>query len=323
MLDVPANLRPYGPVLTGKSFALAFISSNVVFQATQLDTDFIIKTNNRVMTIQSIKEQVLTGFEGVVYYRARSILLLAPTLFIGPGDKTHKRKCIRLIIGCRGPVKAAYDDGRSIEGRVLLLGDNAGLCEIEGIAADVALVDFSPATAEYRALERYLAGRPYMELDFAPFYELVPHFQNGQGGSLECRQLGELQQRTVMKATGSQLAPLEFDSRIIKSLRIIDELPLAEISLGVLSKAVNLSADRFRHLFKESTGCTVSQYARHAALWRALNLITRQGYTITAASHALGFHDVSHFYRVYSDLFGISLSERSNPRKFRRVRCFD
>ena len=35
------------------------------------------------------------------------------------------------------------------------------------------------------------------------------------------------------------------------------------------------------------------------------------------------FHDVSHFYRVYSDMFGISLSERSNPRKFRRVRCFD
>lgn len=275
------------------------------------------------MTIHTIKEQVLSGFEGVVYYRARSILLLAPTLFIGPGDKTHKRKCIRLIVGCRAPVRAGFDDGRSIQGRILLVGDSAGLCEIEGIAADVALLDFTPATAEYQALNQYLAGRNCLELDFAPFAELAPQFQAGQDGSIECRQLGELLEQTVMKVIGSRVTPLEYDSRIMRALRIIDELPLADISLSVLSRAVNLSADRFRHLFKEGTGCTVSQYARQTALWRALNLITRQGYTITAASHALGFHDVSHFYRVYSDLFGISLSERSNPRKFRRVRCFE
>ncbi|MBA57141.1 MAG: hypothetical protein CMK89_22055 [Pseudomonadales bacterium] len=275
------------------------------------------------MTIHTIKEQVLSGFEGVVYYRARSILLLAPTLFIGPGDKTHKRKCIRLLIGCRGPVRAGFDDGRSIAGRVLLIGNDSGLCEIEGVAADVALLDFTPATAEYQALEQYLAGRSSLELDFAPFAELAPRFQAGQDGSIECRQLGELLEQSVMKVIGTQVAPLQYDSRIIRALRIIDELPLGDISLGVLSRAVNLSADRFRHLFKEGTGCTVSQYARQTALWRALNLITRQGYTITAASHALGFHDVSHFYRVYSDMFGISLSERSNPRKFRRVRCFD
>ena len=114
-----------------------------------------------------------------------------------------------------------------------------------------------------------------------------------------------------------------FDPRVITALEMIDTLPLTEICLEVLSKAVNLSPDRFRHLFKEATGCTVSQYARQTALWRALNLITEEAYTITAASHALGFHDVSHFYRVYSDMFGISLSERSNPRKFKRVRCFN
>ncbi|MEE2730577.1 MAG: AraC family transcriptional regulator [Pseudomonadota bacterium] len=275
------------------------------------------------MTIQSIKQQVLSGFEGVVYYRARSILLLAPTLCIGPGDKTHKRKCIRLLIGCRGPVKVGFGEGQTLEGRVLLLGDDISLSDIEGIAADVALLDFSPATAEYLALFQYLAGRPCATLEMGPFEHLVPRLQAGQDGSLQCRELGELQQEAVMQVTGMEVAPLDYDSRIVKALRMIDEMALGDISLSVLSRAVNLSADRFRHLFKETTGCTVSQYARQTALWRALNLITQQGYTITAASHALGFHDVSHFYRVYSDLFGISLSERSNPRKFRRVRCFD
>ena len=275
------------------------------------------------MTIQSIKEQDLSGFEGVVYYRSRSILLLAPTLFLGPGDKTHKRKCVRLIIGCSGQVTAGFNDGQSIEGRVLLLGDDIGLREIKGIAADVALVDFSPATAEYQALEKHLGGRPFQVLDFAPFTDLAPRFLQGYDGSIECRTLGEMQEQATKLVTGGYIEPLVYDSRILKALRVINELPLGDISLAVLSRAVNLSADRFRHLFKESTGCTVSQYARQTALWRALNLITQQGYTITAASHALGFHDVSHFYRVYSDMFGISLSERSNPRKFKRVRCFD
>ncbi|MBA57142.1 MAG: hypothetical protein CMK89_22060 [Pseudomonadales bacterium] len=45
LLDVSAVLRPKGLLMTAKSFALSAIFSIVFFQATQLDTDLIIKTN--------------------------------------------------------------------------------------------------------------------------------------------------------------------------------------------------------------------------------------------------------------------------------------
>lgn len=275
------------------------------------------------MPLPSIKSQSAIDFEGVVYYRARSILLLAPSLVIGPGDKTHKRNSIRLFLGGKGPVQLDFDNAESVSGRALLVAGNAGLCNINGPDANVALLDYAPASAEYTALEKYLGSRQVMELDAELFEHLMPALMAGQDGSLSCDQLQELQQSAVFTITGTQLSPPKYDPRILKALQMIETLPLAEISLEVLSNAVNLSPDRFRHLFKETTACTVSQYARQTALWRALNLITQQDYTITAASHSLGFHDVSHFYRVYSDMFGISLSERSNPRKFKRVRCFN
>lgn len=274
-------------------------------------------------TQDKTQDKIQGDFEGVVYYRARSILLLASSLEIGPGDKTHKRQSIRLVIGCKAPVTLEFEGEQLMQGRALLVASNSGICNISGPEADVALLDFSPVMAEFEALDRYLGGASVKELDVALFNSLIPRFVQGQDGSLGCDELVEIMQAAVYLVTGTQPAPLEYDPRIIKALNMIEELPLASICLDVLSRAANLSSDRFRHLFKETTGCNVSQYARQMAVWRALNLITQQDYTITAASHALGFHDVSHFYRVYSDMFGISLSERSNPRKFRRVRCFN
>lgn len=261
-------------------------------------------------------------YQGVVYYRQRSILLLAHSLCIGPEDKTHKRQAIRLIIGCSGPVELAFNDGSQMAARALLIAPDADLCDIKGQQADVTLIDVTPVTPEYEALDSFLNGQLRKEINFELFEDLIPAFVTGQDGSLTCDDVVALMQRAVLQVTGTQLTPLEYDHRIITALNMIEELPLVEICLDVLSKAVNLSPDRFRHLFKETTGCTVSQYARQTAVWRALNLIA-QNSTITAASHAVGFHDVSHFYRVYSDMFGISLSEKSNPRKFRRVRCFN
>lgn len=275
------------------------------------------------MALPSINTQANNEYDGVVYYRARSILLLAPSLVIGRGDKTHKRKSIRLLLGCSGPVTLEFDGGHQVQGRALLVAANAGLCNIVGVDADVALLDYTPVTAEYVALDSILGAQLHKELDVEWFAELLPRLIQGQDGTLSGDELLELMQAVVYRVTGTQLSELQYDARIIKALNMIEELPLADICLDVLSKAVNLSPDRFRHLFKETTGCTVSQYARQTALWRALNMISEQGCTITAASHALGFHDVSHFYRVYSDMFGISLSERSNTRKFKRVRHFN
>lgn len=261
-------------------------------------------------------------FQGSVYYRQRSILLVANSLMIGPNDKTHRRKSMRLFIGCSDEFTLGFEDGSQLQGRAALMSAESGICDIKGKYADIALLDTMAGTPEYVALNAFLQGKRQMQLDLASFESVLPTLIRAQEGSLTCDELIKIMSDLVLRLTGQPPAPLKLDPRVEKTLLLIEQLPLAEIKLARLSSEVNLSPDRFRHLFKEATGTNVSQYARNNALWRALGMIENDS-SVTDASIQAGFHDVSHFYRVYSETFGISVSEKSNPRKFRRVRYFN
>ncbi len=258
---------------------------------------------------------------GTVYYRQRSIMLLAFSVVIAANDKTFQRPSIRLVIGLDDPVTLGFRDGSRQAYSAVLLSPDAGLCEVQAQNNNVVMLDVVAGTEEYVALQSYLDGRDRVVcegLHLAPFRDSFPR---GQSGHLSCDEVFQTIQRLVVSVTGTRIAPLELDHRVVTTLQMIEALPLSEINLATLSKAANLSSDRFRHLFKEVTGCTVSQYSRQTALWRALEQITN-GSSVTEAAQTAGFHDVSHLYRAYYEVFGVSLSEKNNPRKFKRVRCF-
>ena len=262
------------------------------------------------------------GFEGTVYYRQRGILVLARTFVAERGDRTNRRQSIRLMLGCSAPFEVEFTDGRTIQTRVMLMSPHAGMCAIRARDSDFALFDFAAVSAEYAAVETLLEQETMVLPPLDQFDDLLNQLVAGQKGQLACADVVMLMTSVVERLTGARLQPLQLDNRIMQSLELIESLPLAEIKLATLAQAAHLSPDRFRHLFKENTGSTVSQYARTTAVWRALSMLTGSR-TITEASHLAGFHDVSHFYHVYSDMFGISLSEKHNIRKFRRVRCFE
>lgn len=272
--------------------------------------------------LPSTHQQPNAAYTGAVYYRQRSILLLAPTLVIEPQDKTYRRASIRLFLGFNQPIRLAFADGYQVQSHAMLVSEDCGLCDIYGMDSDVALLDVTAATPEFALLQKHMAGRERLELAIEDFEHLATVLIEGQNGSLQCDDVVDFMHKLIFVITGERPLPLQLDSRVIKALQLIETLPLANIDLATLSAAVNLSCDRFRHLFKDVTGCTVSQYARQTAVWRALAHI-EQGSNITGAAHAVGFHDVSHLYRVYTEMFGISLSEKNNSRKFQRVRCFN
>lgn len=263
-----------------------------------------------------------TTFDGTVYYRQRSVLVLAPTFVAGRGDRTHRRPSIRCLLGCSGPFEVETADGSIVQSRALLLAPAAGCTRIEARNADFALFDFALASAEYLALQPRVTAAPWQVLALEPFADLLPTLRAGQQGNLACPDLDRLMTTVVETLTGIPLQPLHLDERVMQVMRLLDAMPLADSKLPRLAAAVNLSPERLRHLFKEATGSTLSQYARTAAVWRALGMLAEEERSVTDASHAAGFHDVSHFYRVYADMFGISLSEKNNIRKYRRVRCF-
>lgn len=261
-------------------------------------------------------------FEGTVYYRQRGVLVLAPSFVVQPSDRTFRRESIRFLLGCSHPFLVEFTNGVTLQTRAALIAPWSGCCRIIGENADIALFDFAKASPEYQTTEALLTEKPFLSANLDDYLHWLPALIAGQDGTLACNDVTQLITAIVETLTGTPLQTLRVDPRIAQTLQQIEALPLSEITLKNLAPAVNLSRERFRHLFKESTGVNVSTYARQMAVWRALEMLEKD-ISITEATHAVGFYDVPHFYRAYVDLFGVNLCEKNNIRKFRRVRHFD
>lgn len=261
-------------------------------------------------------------FEGTVYYLQRSILLLAADLVIGPQDKTHGRRSCRIIVAYQNPFRVEFCDQAAITTQAIVLDANSGISNLVGHGSDIALLDFTPATEGYDCTKKFLQEQRYKEFDPELLSDFRAEFIAGQQGSIKPTRVEQLLSLGVERVTGEKPETKPIDSRVFNALQIINTLPLNQINLELLASSCHLSKDRFRHLFKESMECSVMQYARQTAVWRTLKKMDA-GMPMVEAALLVGFHDVSHFYHAYSDLFGVSVSERNNPRRFRRVRCFN
>jgi transcriptional regulator GlxA family with amidase domain len=94
------------------------------------------------------------------------------------------------------------------------------------------------------------------------------------------------------------------------------ELVIAEIESDVartwetaeLAAVVNLSASRFRHLFKEETGASVGGYLRERRLERAELLLRTTFLSIKEVMSEAGVSSMSHFVEYFKKRYGVSPS---------------
>ncbi|HVF23689.1 MAG TPA: helix-turn-helix transcriptional regulator [Pyrinomonadaceae bacterium] len=75
-----------------------------------------------------------------------------------------------------------------------------------------------------------------------------------------------------------------------------------------LAAAVNLSASRFRHLFKEETGMTLPQYLRERRLERAEVLLRTTFMSVKEVMMESGLTSVSHFVQYFKRRYGVAPS---------------
>jgi AraC family transcriptional regulator, arabinose operon regulatory protein len=71
-----------------------------------------------------------------------------------------------------------------------------------------------------------------------------------------------------------------------------------------LAALVNLSASRFRHLFKEETGRTINQYLRERRLERAEFLLRTTFLSIKEVMSESGGSTMSHFVEYFKRRYG-------------------
>ena len=75
-----------------------------------------------------------------------------------------------------------------------------------------------------------------------------------------------------------------------------------------LAADVNLSASRFRHLFKEETGMTLTQYLRERRLERAEVLLRTTFLSIKEVMLESGLTSMSHFVQYFKRRYGVAPS---------------
>ena len=76
--------------------------------------------------------------------------------------------------------------------------------------------------------------------------------------------------------------------------------------LSKLASMVNLSPSRLRHLFKQETGLTPSQYLKQARLRKAEVLLRTSFLTIKEIANHVGLTSAGHFVREFRKLYGLS-----------------
>lgn len=98
-------------------------------------------------------------------------------------------------------------------------------------------------------------------------------------------------------------------NRILKHLHLNIE---SNVSLKKLSNDLNLSQGYISDCFKKHMGITIMTYAKKIRIERAKVLLLTTNDSILDISLRLGFHDQSHFYKVFKSFTGVSPSQYRN-----------
>ena len=77
--------------------------------------------------------------------------------------------------------------------------------------------------------------------------------------------------------------------------------------IGIMNLAdwTCLSESRARHLFKEETGVSFTQYLKWLKLTEAIKYVCASGTSLTQAAHLTGFSDSAHLSRMFRETFGL------------------
>ncbi|MDR0537530.1 MAG: AraC family transcriptional regulator [Tannerellaceae bacterium] len=104
------------------------------------------------------------------------------------------------------------------------------------------------------------------------------------------------------------------DNRILKIVRHIRENINRNIGINELSTLCNLNKDHFIRLFKKEMDCTPLQYINLKKIERAQLMLIISHKSIKDISYALGFDNISYFYRLFRRITGLS------PRQYKLYR---
>jgi len=104
---------------------------------------------------------------------------------------------------------------------------------------------------------------------------------------------------------GERLIEVDYDEKIEKVIRYINENVEGDLSIDHLSEKLFMSKYHLMHRFKEETGHTVHQFVLQKRMFKASNLI-KNGKDIKTIHNECGFKDYSSFFRAFKKTYGMA-----------------
>ena len=252
-----------------------------------------------------------------IYYWPCSLVLLARSLIL---DRPTGPLSATLRIACGEPYTIEVE-GRTLRTRASLVAPKAERKRVIAQNSDIALFYLPVDMPEYAGLKSVLGDQPVLDLPIADFEPYLPTIRRAMTETLPPAEIRALADRMVETVTGRNMPGVEpIDPRVTAACRVLDELPLSEVTVDAVAGQVHLSPSRLRELFKRQTGFTLGEYARWRAVWRAA-LYWKRGRTLTDVAVRAGFHDLAHADRAFNEVFGMNPSTAIDPRYVTLINC--
>ncbi|MBI5256995.1 MAG: helix-turn-helix transcriptional regulator [Burkholderiales bacterium] len=161
-------------------------------------------------------------------------------------------------------------------------------------------LDLSPNHPRYRAFNR-LDGDGMLVVPRDDLAELLPDARAFHEGVLGCRSSRAMLYRAVELAARQLDPPEPLDPRVERVMVEVERNPAS--TWEQLAPLVNVSRDRFSHLFSRQVGISLRLFAQTMKIHAAARYYG-SGMSLTEIAQAAGFADGAHFSKVYSRAFG-------------------
>lgn len=141
------------------------------------------------------------------------------------------------------------------------------------------------------------------------FAQLLRHWNQRQPGfSLACRGLMSQLMQQYLKVAVQHTLSVPHTARLEKVVQLLHSHVGRVYSVHELAQQTGLSDSRFRLLFHQFTGCSVTRYQNRLRIQTAQDLLLSGQYTVTQVAAELGFADVYYFSRLFKKIVGINPS---------------
>ncbi len=118
--------------------------------------------------------------------------------------------------------------------------------------------------------------------------------------------------RLARGVSATDRTPPNSEARVTRTLRLIDDHPHEDLTLGRLAREAGLSPYHFLRTFEHLAGITPHQYVLRARLREAAIRLAAGPCKVLDVALDCGFGDVSNFNRAFRTEFGVS------PRAYQR-----